>query len=70
MARILGFLGIEAPASLPAASHKRGPADLGAVVANFEELAGALRGTALLDDLYRAEIPELRRHDFTTEERP
>lgn len=68
MARILAFLGIEAQAALPAASYKRGPADLGAVVANFEELAGALRGTALLDDLYRRDAPELHCHVFTPEE--
>jgi hypothetical protein len=66
---ILAFLGVEAHAPLPAASHKRGPADLGAVVENFDELAGALRGTALLDDLYREDVPELSRHEFTTQER-
>jgi hypothetical protein len=35
------------------------------VVENFDELAGALRGTALLDDLYRRDLPELRHHDVT-----
>lgn len=60
MGRIISFLGVEAPLSLPAASHKRGPAELDAVVENFDELAGALRGTALLDDLYRRDAPELR----------
>ncbi|MFA6113795.1 MAG: hypothetical protein WC729_07375 [Sphingomonas sp.] len=65
MARILSFIGVKAQASLSAASHKRGPADLGAVVENFDELAGALRGTALLDDLYRRDMPELHHHDFT-----
>ncbi len=65
MARILSFLGIAAPAPLSAASHKRGPADLDAVVENFDELAGALRGTALLEDLYRRDLPELHCHDFT-----
>jgi hypothetical protein len=62
---ILSFLGIETQAPLPAASHKRGPADLCAVVENFDELASALRGTALLDDLFRRDVPELRCHDFT-----
>jgi len=65
IARILAFLAITAPAPLSAASHKRGPADLDAVVQNFDELAGALRGTALLDDLYRRDTPELRHHAFT-----
>ena len=68
MARILAFLGIEARATLSAASYKRGPADLGAVVANFDELAGALRGTTLLDDLYRGDAPELHCHLFTPQE--
>lgn len=68
MARILAFLGVEASSALPAASYKRGPADLGAVVANFDELAGTLEGTALLDDLYRADAPELQCHSFTPEE--
>jgi LPS sulfotransferase NodH len=65
MAGILSFLGIAAPAPLSAASHKRGPADLGAVVENFDELVGALRGTALLDDLYRRDMPELHHHHVT-----
>jgi LPS sulfotransferase NodH len=63
---ILSFLGIKTQALLPAASHKRGPADLGAVVENFDELAAALRGTPLLDDLYRRDVPELRCHEFTS----
>jgi len=70
MARILAFLGIEAQAALPAASYKRGPADLGAVIENFDELAGALRGSALLEDLYRGDAPELHAHVFTLEEQP
>jgi LPS sulfotransferase NodH len=65
MARILSFLGIAAQAPLSAASHKRGPADLDAVVENFDELAGALQGTALLDDLYRRDMSELHHHAFT-----
>lgn len=65
VAGILSFLGIEAQVPLPAASHKRGTADLGAMVENFDELAAALRGTALLDDLYRRDVPELRCHEFT-----
>lgn len=65
MAGVLSFLGIAAPSPLSAASHKRGPADLGAVVENFDDLAGALRGTTLLDDLYRCDMPELHHHDFT-----
>ncbi|MEP7006374.1 MAG: hypothetical protein ABI810_10340 [Sphingomonas bacterium] len=68
MARILAFLGVEASSALPAASYKRGPADLGAVVANFDELAGALEGTALLDDLFRGDAPELQCHVFTPQE--
>jgi hypothetical protein len=68
MARILAFLGIEVRSALPAASYKRGPADLGAVVENFDELASALRGTALLDDLYRGDAPELHCHVFTPQE--
>ncbi|MEO8374238.1 MAG: hypothetical protein ABI471_03370 [Sphingomonas bacterium] len=68
MARILAFLGIDAHAALPAASYKRGPADLYAVVANFDELADALEGTALLDDLYRGDAPELHCHLFTPQE--
>jgi LPS sulfotransferase NodH len=67
---ILAFLGVEAHVPLPAASHKRGPADLGAAVENFDELADALRGTALLEDLYREDVPELSRHEFTAQERP
>ena len=69
LAGILAFLGVEARAPLPAASHKRGTADLAAIVENFDELASALRGTALLDDLYREDAPELSRHEFTAEER-
>jgi len=65
IARILSFLGIGTGAPLPAASHKRGPAKLGTVVTNFDELETALRGTALLDDLYRPDLPELRHHEFT-----
>jgi hypothetical protein len=68
MARILAFLGIEAHSALPAASYKRGPADLGTVVENFDELARALEGTALLDDLYRGDAPELHCHVFTPQE--
>ncbi|MEO9132700.1 MAG: hypothetical protein ABI240_16055 [Sphingomonas sp.] len=70
MARILGFLGAQAHAALPAASYKRGPADLGAVVENFDALAGALEGTALLDDLYRSDAPELHCHVFTPQDQP
>ena len=66
--RILAFLGVEASSALPAASYKRGPADLGAVVENFDELAGALRGTALLEDLYLGDAPELRSHIFMPQE--
>jgi LPS sulfotransferase NodH len=66
MAGILSFLGIAAQAPLSADSHKRGPADLDAVVENFDELAGALQGTALLDDLYRRDVPELHHHAFTS----
>jgi len=66
--RILAFLGIAACSALPAASFKRGPADLRAVVENFDELAGALQGTALLDDLFRDDAPELHCHLFTPEE--
>lgn len=66
VAAILSFLGIETQGPLPAASHKRGPTDLGAVVENFDELAAALRGTPLLDDLYRRDVPELRCHEFTS----
>ena len=68
MERILACLGVEASSALPAASYKRGPADLGAVVANFDDLADALRGTALLKDLYRADAPELQCHSFTPQE--
>ena len=68
MARILAVLGVAARSALPAASYKRGPADLGAVVANFDELAGALEGTALLDDLFRGDAPELQCHLFTPQE--
>lgn len=68
MARILAFLGVEAGSALPAASYKRGPADLGAVVENFDELAGALEGTALLEDLFRGDAPELHCHLFTPQE--
>jgi LPS sulfotransferase NodH len=68
IARILAFLGIAARSALPAASYKRGPADLGAVVENFDELAGVLQGTALLDDLFRGDAPELHCHLFTPEE--
>jgi LPS sulfotransferase NodH len=68
MARILAFLGVGAHSALPAASHKRGPADLRAVVENFDELADALRGTALRDDLYLQDAPELRSHVFTAQE--
>ena len=66
---ILAFLGVEAHAPLLAASHKRGTGDLAAIVENFDELASALRGTALLDDLYGEDVPELSRHDFTAQER-
>ena len=65
MAGILSFLGIAAQAPLSADSHKRAPVDLDAVVENFDELAGALQGTALLDDLYRGDMPELHHHAFT-----
>ena len=68
MERILAFLGVAASSALPAASYKRGPAHLGAVVENFDELADALEGTALLDDLYRGDAPELQCHFFTPQE--
>ena len=64
IARILAFLGVEARSALPAACHKRGPSDLGAVVENFGALAEALAGTALLDDLYRRDAPDIHVHDF------
>jgi len=68
IARILAFLGVEAHSALPATSYKRGPADLGAAVENFDELAGALQGTALMDDLYLRDAPELRSHSFMPQE--
>jgi len=68
MTQILAFLGIEASSTLPATSYKCGPADLGAVVENFDELARALAGTALLEDLYRSDAPELQCHLFTPQE--
>jgi len=60
LARILGFLGVAPCSRLTAACHKRGPSDLGAVVENFDELAVALRGTVLLDELYGHDAPDLR----------
>jgi LPS sulfotransferase NodH len=64
MARILAFLGVEAGPALPAACRKRGPSDLAEVVANLDELAAALRGTAWFDDLSSRDAPPLRAHRF------
>jgi hypothetical protein len=60
IARILAFLGVEGGAPLASASHKRGPADLGAVVANLDELTDALVGTPLGGDLAARDAPDLQ----------
>ncbi len=57
--RILSFLGAARSADLPAACHKRGPRDLRTVVANFDELAAALSGGALRDELLAEDVAEL-----------
>jgi LPS sulfotransferase NodH len=64
MARILAFLGVQAGPALPAECRKRGPSDLGEVVANLDELAAALRGTAWFDDLSSRDAPHLSAHRF------
>jgi hypothetical protein len=58
--RILAFLGVEGGAPLAPACRKRGPADLGEVVVNLDELAHALAGTPLGDDLVARDAPDLR----------
>jgi LPS sulfotransferase NodH len=65
IARVLHALGVEARSPLPAASHKRSPSDLGLVVENVGELAVALQGTALFDDLHSRDAPDLHFHSFT-----
>lgn len=60
LARILAWLGVAGRQPLAPASSKRGPSDLGAVVANFDELAAALAGTALAEELHARDLPELR----------
>lgn len=60
VARILAFVGVAGGAPLAPASHKRGPADLGAVIANLDELADALAGTPLGGDLAVRDLPDLR----------
>ncbi len=57
MGRLLRFL--EVPAcglTLSAPSYKRGSHDLDDLVVNFAELAAALRGSALEDELFRSDV--------------
>lgn len=68
LARILAFLGQPLPARLPSICHKRGPADLGAVVQNLDALRQALAGTDLADDLHGPDVPDLKFHAFMPEE--
>jgi LPS sulfotransferase NodH len=49
---VLGYLGIGASSyQLKARSVKQNPADLRALVSNYDELLGSLEGTALFDEL-------------------
>jgi LPS sulfotransferase NodH len=51
-ARILGFLGVAPPTSrLEAATFKRNPSNLKDLISNYEELASALAGSPLSDEL-------------------
>ncbi|WP_034160798.1 hypothetical protein [Sphingomonas sp. ERG5] len=60
IARILAFLGVEGRASLAPTCHKRGPVNLGVVVTNLDELADALAGTPLSEDLAGKDLRDLR----------
>jgi len=59
IARILDFLDVGSGGALASASRKRGPADLGAVIANLDALTGALAGTPFAGDLAARDAPDL-----------
>lgn len=57
MGRLLRFLDVRACGlTLSAPSYKRGSCDLDDLVVNFAELAAALRGSALEDELFRRDV--------------
>lgn len=57
MGRLLRFLDVRACGlTLTAPSYKRGSQDLKDLVVNFAELAAALRGCALEDELFRRDV--------------
>lgn len=58
--RVLAWLGVGARHPLAPASSKRAPADLAAVVANFDELAAALADTPFEAELFEHDLPDLR----------
>lgn len=58
--RVLAWLDVGSRAPLAPASSKRAPDDLGAVVANFEELAAALADTPFAAELFERDLPNLR----------
>jgi len=62
IAHILSYLDVSDVTVLDAPSFKRGPADLGDVVANLTELEWALRGSPFFPELSDQELPDLRVH--------
>lgn len=66
LARILVRLGVAPRGILPAICRKRAVTDLRANILNFDELAQALRGTPLSDDLTRPDLPDLVRQPIAS----
>ena len=62
IAHILSYLDVSDVTLLDAPSFKRGPADLGDVVANLTELEWALRGSPFFPELSDQDLPDLRVH--------
>ncbi len=58
--RVLAWLGVGSRHPLTPASSKRAPADLGAVVANLDEVAAALADTPFGAELFERDLPDLR----------
>jgi hypothetical protein len=58
--RILAWLDVGSRHPLTPASSKRGPAELGAVVANLGELTAALADTSFESELSGRDLPDLR----------
>lgn len=66
LGRILARLGAAPRGALSAICRKRAPADLRANILNFDELAQALRGTPLAEELMWPDLPDLVRQPIAS----